>query len=74
MHRSKHARDVAERFRELVEASGDSLVNTHYDELALLIEAAIDTTLVEQLEVTAKQLETLAHDLRNNAEFFEEQT
>jgi len=71
MHRNKHAQDVAERFRELVELAGDSLANTHYDELALLIEAAIDTSLVEQLEITAKQLENLAHDMRNNAEFFE---
>lgn len=37
----------------------------------LLIEAAIDTALVEQLEGITHKLEGLAHELRNNAEFFD---
>ena len=71
MLRTKHAAEVANRFRELVENSGDSLAIGHYDELALLIEAAIDTALVEQLETIGNKLDGLAHDMRHNAEFFE---
>lgn len=71
MHRTKHAQQVTDRFRELVENTGDTLTDDHYDELSLLIEAAIDTALVEQLEEIANKLDSLAHDLRNNAEFFD---
>ena len=71
MRRTKHAQEVSARFRELVEQSGDTLPEDHYDELALLIEAAIDTALVDQLEVMANKLDSLAHDMRNDAEFFD---
>jgi len=70
MQRSKHAQEVANRFRELVDKAGDSLPASHYEELGLLIEAAIDTALVEQLESLAGKLEKIAHDVRNDAEYF----
>ena len=71
MKRTKHAIEITERFRELVEQSGASLGDNHYDELSLLIEAGIDTALVEILEQMADKIESLAHDVRSNAEFFE---
>lgn len=71
MKRTKHAIEITERFRELVEQSGASLGDNHYDELSLLIEAGIDTALVEILEKMADKIESLAHDVRNNAEFFD---
>jgi len=71
MKRTKHAKDITERFRELVESSGDSLPDNHYDELQLLIEAGLDTMLVETLEKMANKLDTLSHDVRHNAEFFD---
>ena len=71
MHRTQHAQNVTERFRELVDKAGDTLPDNHYDELSLLIEAAIDTSLVEQLEGIANKLDGLAHEFRNNAEFFD---
>lgn len=72
MYRTKHAKEIAERFRELVENAGDSLPESHYDELSLLIEAGIDTALVGVLERTATEIDKLAHKLRNDAEFFED--
>ncbi len=71
MKRTKHAKEISDRFRELVEESGESLSENHYDELTLLIEAGIDTALVESLEKTADKIENVAHKIRNNAEFFE---
>lgn len=71
MKRTQHAQDIAERFRELVENAGDSLAEEHYKELALLIEAGIDTVMVEALEKMANQLDKMSHDVRNNAEFFD---
>jgi gamma-glutamyl phosphate reductase len=72
MHRTKHAQEIANRFRELVEDAGDSLDIQHYDELSLLVEAGIDAAMVDYMEVTANKLEKMAHDIRHSAEFFEE--
>ena len=71
MHRTKHAQEITNRFRELVELAGDSLDSKHYDELALLIEAGIDTALVDYMETMANKLEKMAHEVRHSAEFFE---
>jgi len=70
MHQSDHAQAMAERFRELVEDAGDSLPANHYDELKLIIEAGLDTVLVEVMEKIANQLNKMSHEIQNNAEFF----
>lgn len=70
MQRNKHAQDIANRFRQLVEDAGDNLPAEHYDELALLIEAGMDTVLMERLANLAGQLERLAKDIRGDAERF----
>ena len=61
---------MAERFRELIEDAGDSLPEQHYEELKLIIEAGLDTALVEVMEKIAGQLNKMSHDLQNKAEFF----
>jgi hypothetical protein len=71
MKRTKHAQEITERFRELVEDAGDSLDASHYAQLTLLIEAGIDTALVEVLEKTANRLDKMSHKIRHSAEFFE---
>jgi hypothetical protein len=71
MQQSDHAQAMADRFRELVEEAGDSLPESHYDELKLIIEAGLDTALVESMEKIASQLTRMAHDIQNNAEFFD---
>ena len=71
MKKTEHAQKITDRFRELIEQAGHSLPNEHYDELSLLIEAGIDTALVERLEKMADRIQKLAHSVRNDAEFFE---
>jgi hypothetical protein len=71
MHRTKHAQEITQRFQEMVENSGDSLPAEHYKELALLIEAGIDTALVGYIEKMASRIDSLAHELRHDAEFFD---
>ena len=71
MKRTRHARDLAQRFKELVALDGDFLSEKHYDELALLIEAGIDTAIVEHLETIANELDKMSNNLRTNAEFFD---
>lgn len=70
MRRNRHAHNIAVRFRDLVENAGHDLADEHYEELELLIEAGIDTALVERLEGLAETLETLAKDVRKDAERF----
>ena len=67
---AKHAERVVNRFREMVTQAGHSLQEEHYQELALLIEAALDAVAVEQLEAMASRLEQLAHSVRNDGSFF----
>jgi hypothetical protein len=71
MHRTKHAQEIATRFKTMVEQAGDSLSDVHYKELVLLIEAAIDTAVVDKLEKMADALNSMAHKVRNDAEFFD---
>lgn len=71
MRRTKHAQELAERFREILEAAGDTLADSHYSELALLIEAGIDAALVETMEKMADKLDVLSHSVRHDAEFFD---
>lgn len=71
MHKTAHAQQMTDRFRDLVNDSGESLSDDRYDELVLLIEAGIDTALLERLEKIADKLQQLAHDIRNDAEYFD---
>ena len=70
MHQTDHAQAMADRFRELVEQAGDSLSDGHYDELKLIIEAGLDTALVENTEKIATKLNKLASDILNDTKFF----
>lgn len=71
MQRTNHAQEITDRFRELVESAGDNLPANHYDELSLLIEAGIDTALVDYMEAMATRLEAMAQEIRKGAEFFD---
>ena len=71
MKRSKHAQEIAERFGELMEDAGDSLSRGHRDELALLIEAGIDSALLDMMGKVADKLDEMSRAVRHDAEFFE---
>jgi hypothetical protein len=71
MQQAKHAEQMVNRFRELVEESGDSLSVNHYNELKLIIEAGLDTALLENMARISERLTVLAHDIQHNADFFE---
>ena len=61
---------MADRFRELMEASGDGLADNHYDELKLIIEAGLDTALIEVMEKISGELSRMANAIQNKADFF----
>lgn len=68
MYQTKHAQDMTDRFRELVETAGDSLPEGHYDELKLIIESGLDAALIESMERIAHKLENLAHEIQHKVE------
>ncbi|MCB1049456.1 MAG: hypothetical protein H6510_04535 [Acidobacteria bacterium] len=65
----EHAERVANRFKQLVENAGDFLQEEHYQELALLIEAALDAAAIEQMESITRKLEAFTVSLRQNKNF-----
>jgi len=67
MQQIKHADDMVARFRELVEDSGDSLSVNHYNELRLIIEAGLNTAIMESMEHIADRLDSLSKEIRRNA-------
>ena len=71
MQQAKHAEQMVNRFREMVEDSGDSLSVNHYNELKLIIEAGLDTAILENMARVSERLTGLAHDIQHDAEFFE---
>ena len=71
MHQAQHAEAMVDRFRELVEDAGDSLPVNHYNELKLIIEAGLDTALLEMMGRIADSLKGLAEDIQHDANFFD---
>ena len=71
MHQSEHARQMTQRFRELVESSGDIIPDRHYDELALIIESGLDTALLDIMGKISGKLNKMASDIQHDAEFFD---
>ena len=68
MNQATHAQKMTDRFRELIEASGDSLAEEHFDELRLIIESGLDAVLIENMESIAHKLESLAKQIKHDAE------
>lgn len=71
MQQSEHARQMVQRFRELVENAGDTIPDRHYDELALIIESGLDTALLEVMNRISDRLAQMANEIQHDANFFD---
>jgi len=71
MHQAEHAQKMTERFRELVDEAGDELPSQHYDQLRLIIEAGMDTVLVEMMDKISGKLRLMADEVQNDADYFD---
>lgn len=71
MQQAAHARLIANRFKEMLQEQGDDIADAHLDELTLLIEAGLDSALIEQLEKISGKLAKVAHSVRHDADFFD---
>ncbi len=64
----KRAEGVVKRFEEMLpEEVAAHIERDHFDELVLLVEAAIGDIYTTTMHDTAKQLETLAKEYRTQA-------
>jgi len=71
-HYEKHAEQVANAFMDLLEDRVRAGISEeHRAELAMLVEAAISTAVLEQLEHAADEVAALSHRLRNHAEHYD---
>ncbi len=69
---TRHAQQVVERFKEMISESGQQHIGQqHFDELTLLIESAMSSAVLDEMETAADKMDTLAHQMRNYAEHFD---
>ncbi|WP_027859348.1 hypothetical protein [Marinobacterium jannaschii] len=72
MKQTAHAQNVVSSFKaRLSPEQVASVGEAHFDELSLLIESAISTAVLEEMEKAADKVESLAHGLRHFAEHFD---
>jgi hypothetical protein len=68
-HYEKHAEQVADAFLDMLDDQVRAGISAeHRAELAMLVEAAISTAVLEQLEHAADEVAALSDRLRRNAE------
>jgi hypothetical protein len=71
-HYEKHAEQVANSFIEMLdEAVSAQITGEQRNELAMLVEAAISTAVLEQLVQAADQVAALSDGLRRHAENYD---
>lgn len=64
-----HAEKIVAHFKDLLSDEELRCIDPgHFDELALMIEAAIDASVLDAQERTADKIMQLANDVRNLAE------
>lgn len=72
MKQTQHAINVVDSFKSMLpEALKNDIGEGHFAELALLIESAISSAVLQEMEKTADKIDQLAHDVRNFTEHFD---
>ncbi|MFC1748754.1 phosphatase [Pseudomonadota bacterium] len=64
-----HAERVVGVFKEMLSQSGrDHVGDKHFDELALMIESAVSTAVLEEIEHAADKMHAVVESIRKSAE------
>lgn len=72
MQQTQHAQKVVDAFKaKLSEEQRATVGEAHFDELSLLIESAMSTAVLDEMEKAADQVDALAHRLRHFAEHYD---
>ncbi len=70
-HYEKHADQVADAFMELLDVGVSAqITDEQRNELAMMVEAAISTAVLEHLGQAADEVAALSESLRRNAETY----
>jgi len=65
----KHAEKIVAHFKQVLdEKEIKQIGNEHFDELSLMIEAAINASVLTAMEQTADKVAKLAEEIRKGAE------
>ena len=71
-HYEGHAQEVVNAFLEMLDPQvREGISEAHRNELAMLVEAAISTAVLEQVEHAADQVDALSTRLRSYAERYD---
>ena len=69
---TRHAERVVDLFRDSLSKSGRHAVGEHhFQELALLIESALDAAILEEIAVYAARLESLVDDMKHSTDRYD---
>lgn len=70
---STRAQKVVEHFKQVLSPSGRKAVTeTHFEELALMVESAIEAAVLEEVAGYANRLEALIAEMKHDAAIFDE--
>lgn len=73
IQQAQHAQKVVDRFAEMIGPElTEQLTKEHLDELALLVEAAIDASVLDTEENIITKLNELTSSLRRDADSFDQ--
>ena len=70
---TSRAQKVVDHFRQVLSPSGRKAVTeTHFEELALMVESAIEAAILEEVAGYANRLEQLIAEMKHDAAIFDE--
>jgi len=70
---TKRAQKVVDHFRQVLSPSGRKAVTeSHFEELTLMVESAIEAALLEEVASYAARLEEVIEEMKHNAATFDE--
>jgi hypothetical protein len=71
-HYAKHAKKVVKGFREILDDNARNTISDEdYDQLAMLVESAISTSVLDAVERVADDLEKTVRKVRKDAERYD---
>ena len=74
-HYGKHAKKVVKGFKEILDEEARKAISREsYDQLAMLVESAISTAVLDAVESAANDLEKAVRKVRHSAERYDTQS
>ena len=72
-HYRENAQSIVDAFKSVLEEEQiSSIGEENFDQLRVLVESGIATVLLQNMESVADRVEALGHEIRNQAEHFED--